>query len=126
MTELKQNHFVRIVKIVTGENVLCLFGDLKGDDDQVVGYRLIYPYVLSLGETNADGNIAINYSRFCPYSPAEEHRISGNHIISVVFPDNGVLDNYADRLIELGVSKDTIFFEEETDGDNSEPAEAGE
>jgi hypothetical protein len=29
-------------------------------------------------------------------------------------------------LIELGVSKDTIFFEEETDGDNSEPAEAGE
>lgn len=126
MTELKQNHFVRIVKLVTGDNVLCLFGDVKGENEDIVGYRLIYPYVLTLGEQNANGDIAINYTRFCPYSPVEEHRISGNHIISVVFPDNGVLDNYVGRLIELGVSKDIIFFEEETNGDNSEPAEAGE
>ena len=126
MTELKQNHFVRIVKLVTGDNVLCLFGDVKGDNEEVVGYRLIYPYVLTLGETNADGDIAINYTRFCPYSPVEEHRISGSHIISVVFPDNGVLDNYVNRLIELGVDKNIIFFEENTDGNSSEPTEAGE
>ena len=126
MDELKQNHFVRIVKLITGQDVLCLFGEVKDDKEEVVGYRLIYPYVLSLGERNENGDIAINYTRFCHYSPVEEHRISGNHIISVVFPDNGVLDNYVGRLIELGVSKDTIFFEEETDGDNSEPAEAGE
>jgi hypothetical protein len=125
MTELKQNHFVRIVKLVTGDNVLCLFGDVKGENEDIVGYRLIYPYVLTLGETNADGDIAINYTRFCPYSPVEEHRISGSHIISVVFPDNGVLDNYVNRLIELGVDKNNIFFEE-TNGDSSEPTEAGE
>jgi len=126
MSELKQNHFVRIVKMVTGDNVLCLFGDVKGDNEEVVGYRLIYPYVLTLGETDENGNIAINYTRFCPYSPVEEHRISGSHIISVVFPDNGVLDNYVNRLVELGVSKNDIFFEENTDGDSSEPTEAGE
>ena len=126
MAELKQNHFVRIVKMVTGDNVLCLFGDVKGDNEEVVGYRLIYPYVLTLGETDENGNIAINYTRFCPYSPVEEHRISGSHIISVVFPDNGVLDNYVNRLVELGVSKNDIFFEENTDGDSSEPTEAGE
>ena len=126
MSELKQNHFVRIVKMVTGDNVLCLFGDVKGDNEEVVGYRLIYPYVLTLGETDENGNIAINYTRFCPYSPVEEHRISGNHIISVVFPDNGVLDNYVNRLVELGVGKNDIFFEENTDGDSSEPTEAGE
>ena len=34
MTELKQNHFVRIVKLVTGENVLCLFGDVKGENEK--------------------------------------------------------------------------------------------
>lgn len=123
MTELKQNHFVRIVKLVTGDNVLCLFGDVKGDNEDVVGYRLIYPYVLSLGEPNDKGDIPISYTRFCPYSPVEEHRISGNHIISVVFPDNGVLDNYVNRLIELGVDKTNIFFEEKTDGDNSESTE---
>jgi hypothetical protein len=126
MAELKQNHFVRIVKLVTGDNVLCLFGDVKGDNEEVVGYRLIYPYVLTLGEANEKGDIAINYTRFCPYSPVEEHRISGSHIISVVFPDNGVLDNYVNRLIELGVDKNIIFFEENTDGDSSEPTEAGE
>jgi hypothetical protein len=126
MTELKQNHFVRIVKLITGDNVLCLFGEVKGDNEEVVGYRLIYPYVLTLGQSDENGNIAINYTRFCPYSPVEEHRISGSHIISVVFPDNGVLDNYTNRLIELGVDKNIIFFEEETDGDSSEPTEAGE
>lgn len=126
MTELKQNHFVRIVKLVTGDNVLCLFGDVKGDNDEVVGYRLIYPYVLTLGEKTENGDIAINYTRFCPYSPVEEHRISGNHIISVVFPDNGVLDNYTNRLIELGVDQNIIFFEENTDGNSSESTEAGE
>jgi hypothetical protein len=126
MTELKQNHFVRIVKLVTGENVLCLFGDVKGENDEVVGYRLIYPYVLTLGDTNPNGDIQISYTRFCPYSPVEEHRISGSHIISVVFPDNGVLDNYTSKIIELGVDKTNIFFEEETNGDNSEPVEAGE
>jgi hypothetical protein len=126
MTELKQNHFARIVKLVTGDDVLCLFGDVKGDNEEVVGYRLIYPYVLTLGSSDEQGNIAINYTRFCPYSPVEEHRISGNHIISVVFPDNGVLDNYVNRLIELGVDKNNIFFEENTNGDSSEPTEAGE
>jgi len=125
MTELKQNHFVRIVKLVTGDNVLCLFGDVKDDEEQVVGYRLVYPYVLTLGEKNENGDIAINYTRFCPYSPVEEHRISGSHIISVVFPDNGVLENYTNRLIELGVDKTNIFFEE-TNGDSSEPTEVGE
>jgi hypothetical protein len=122
---LKQNHFVRIVKLVTGDNVLCLFGDVKGDNEDIVGYRLIYPYVLTLGERNEDGDIAINYTRFCPYSPVEEHRISGSHIISVVFPDNGVLDNYVNRLVELGVDTNNIFFEE-PNGNSSEPTEAGE
>jgi hypothetical protein len=125
MTELKQNHFARIVKLVTGDDVLCLFGDVKGDNEEVVGYRLIYPYILTLGSSDEQGNVAINYTRFCPYSPVEEHRISGNHIISVVFPDNGVLDNYVNRLVELGMDKNNIFFEE-TNGDSSEPTEAGE
>jgi len=126
MSELKQNHFVRIVKLVTGNDVLCLFGDVKGDSEEVVGYRLIYPYVLTLGERNENGDIAVNYTRFCPYSPVEEHRISGSHIISVAFPDNSVLDNYVNRLVELGVDTNNIFFEANQDGDSSEPTEAGE
>ena len=126
--ELRTNHNVRVVNLANGQNVLCLFGDIRdGDqDNKVIGYRMLYPFTLSLGTENEDGTIPIQYSRWCPYSPQEEHRLSGEHIISVVFPDNGILDNYAGKLTELGVPEETIFPPEVTDGDNSEPAEASE
>jgi hypothetical protein len=123
---LKTNHNVRIVNLTTGDNVLCIFGDIKDDKDKVVGYRMLYPYTLTLGEENGDGTIPINYSRWCPFSPVEEHRMGGEHIISVVFPDNNILDNFAARLREVGLTDDQIYFEEKPNGDQSKPAEAAE
>ena len=126
---LRTNHNIRIVNLATGDNVLCMFGDIKEPDgDKVVGYRMIYPYTLTLGEENADGTIPINYARWCPFSPIEEHRLGGEHIISVVYPDNGIVDNFAKRLREVGLTDEQIFFpnEEVTDGDNSESAETTE
>ena len=126
--ELKTNHNVRVVNLANGQNVLCLFGDIRdGDqDNKVIGYRMLYPFALSLGTENEDGTIPIEYKRWCPYSPQEEHRLSGEHIISVVFPDNGILDNYTNKLKELGVPEETIFPTEVTDGSEGEPAEASE
>ena len=123
--QLKTNHNVRIVTLTTGERVLCLFGEVK-DEERIVGYRLIYPFSLSLGEPNEDGTIPIKYSRWCPYSPVQEHRISGDHIISVVYPDNGILDNYVGELKQFGFTEEQLFYPEETDGNNGEPTEAGE
>ena len=118
---LKTNHNVRIVNLTTGDNVLCIFGDIKNEEgDKVVGYRMLYPYTLTLGTENEDGTIPINYSRWCPFSPVEEHRMGGEHIISVVYPDNGIVDNFTKRLHEIGLTDDKIFFEE-PNGDNSEP-----
>ena len=80
-----------------------------------------------MGEPNDDGTIPIQYARFCPYSPVEEHRMGGEHIISVVFPDNGILDNYVTKLRETGMTDEQIFYPEEApDGTDSEPAEAAE
>lgn len=130
--ELKTNHSVRVVTLTTAERVLCLFGEVRDDEEKVIGYRMLYPFILGLSDPNEDGTIPIEYRRFCPYSPVEEHRLSGDHIISVVFPDNGILDNYVEKLEEFGFPKDQVFFEEqtevaeETDGDSSEPVEAGE
>lgn len=130
MTEqapLKTNHNIRIVTLTTTERVLCMFGEVRGDEDKVVGYRMLYPYTLNLGTPNEDGTIPIHYERWCPFSPVEEHRMSGEHIISVVYPDNNILDNFANRLKEIGLTDENIFFPEEVpNGDNSEPAEAGE
>ena len=127
--QLKTNHNIRIVTLATSERVLCMFGDVRDQEDttKVVGYRMLYPYTLSLGTPNEDGSIPIHYERWCPFSPQEEHRMSGEHIISVVFPDNNILDNFTKRLNDLGITDDQIFIPaEETDGDNSEPVEAGE
>lgn len=124
--ELKTNHDVRIVTLVTSERVLCIFGDVRGADEAVVGYRMLYPFILSVFPANEDGSIPVQYSRFCPFSPVEEHRLSGEHIISVVYPDNGILDNYVERLKEIGMTEDQIFTMTEENEDVSEPTEAGE
>ena len=120
--ELKTNHNIRIVTLTTAERVLCMFGNVTDDTEEkkVVGYRMVYPYLLSMGAINEDGTVPINYGRWCPYSPIEDHRISGEHIISVVYPDNSIIDNYAVRLKEIGLTDEQIFYEEQTDGDSSE------
>ena len=124
-TQLKTNHNIRIVNLTTGENVLCMFGEVRGDEDKVIGYRMLYPYTLGLGAENEDGTIPISYTRWCPFSPVEEHRLGGEHIISVVYPDNGIVDNFANRLREVGLKDEQIFFEE-SNGDNSEPDKTAE
>ena len=129
MTEqLKTNHIIRVVNLATGENVLCMFGEVRSEEDEkVIGYRMLYPYTLSLGDENADGTIPISYTRWCPFSPVEEHRLGGEHIISVVYPDNGIVDNFANRLREVGLTDEQIFFPNEvTDGTEGEPTEASE
>ena len=119
-TKLKTNHNIRIVNLATGDNVLCMFGEVRDDNEKVIGYRMLYPYTLGLGAENEDGTIPISYTRWCPFSPVEEHRLGGEHIISVVYPDNGIVDNFTKRLHEIGLTDDKIFFEE-PNGDNSEP-----
>jgi len=126
--ELKTNHNVRIVTLTTGERVLCLFSEIRTEDEaaKVMGYRLVYPYTLELGKLNEDGTIPINYSRWCPFSPVEEHRLSGEHIISVVYPDNNILDNFVTRLKEIGIVENQIFFEVDENGRILEPDQAAE
>ena len=103
---LKTNHNIRIVTLTTAERVLCMFGNVtdESEDNKVVGYRMVYPYLLSMGAVNEDGTVPINYGRWCPYSPIEDHRISGEHIISVLYPDNSIIENYAVRLKEIGLT----------------------
>ena len=125
---LKTNHNIRIVTLTTAERVLCMFGNVtdESEDNKVVGYRMVYPYLLTIGELNEDGTVPINYGRWCPFSPIEDHRISGEHIISVVYPDNNIVKNYADRLYEIGLKEDQLFYEENKDGDSSESTATSE
>ena len=124
--QLKTNHNTRIVILSTGERVLCLFGELRGDDSKVIGYKMLYPYALTLGNPQEDGTMPINYTRWCPYSPVQEYRVNGEHIVSVTYPDNNILENYVTELESFGIPRDQLFFEEQPNGDNSEPNQAAE
>lgn len=122
--ELKTNHNIRVVNLSNGDNVLCIFGELRTEDEEnrVVGYRMLYPFKLSLGEINEEnGTIPINYARWCPFSPVEEHRLGGEHIISVVYPENNILENFANRLKEIGLKEENIFWETEPNGTEGKP-----
>ena len=125
--ELRTNHNVRVVKLVTNETILCLFGEVKNDEDKIIGYRVLYPYVLTLGSPNEDGTLPINYTRWCPFSPVQEYKIPGEHLIAVTYPDNNILDNYVAELGNFGIKEENLFFtQEEVSGDQRELVEAGE
>ena len=116
MTEpqpLKTNHNIRIANLTTGASVLCVFGEVR-EEDNVVGYRMVYPYTLSLGDPNEDGTVPIQYTRWCPYTPLQEFRISERNIVTVTLPDNNILENYVQELNAFGITQDKIFFDPET------------
>ena len=123
---IKTNHNVRLLILATGQTVLCLFGDVKDPEGNLVGYKMIYPFILDLGEPNDDGTLPIKYTKWCPFTPVQEFKLVGDHIISVTYPDNNILDSYVGELKTYNIQEEDIFFEEETDGDQSEPAEAAE
>ena len=124
---MKVNHPVRVVTLVTGERVLCLFGDIRSEEDNsVVAYKLVEPFALNVGDPQEDGSMPVKYNRWCMFSPEREYLISGTHIIAASLPDQNILDTYVAELEEkAGISRDQIFVEE-PDGDNSEPAETAE
>ena len=124
---MKVNHPVRVVTLVTGERVLCLFGDIRSEEDNsVVAYKLVEPFALNVGDPQEDGSMPVKYNRWCMFSPEREYLISGTHIIAASLPDQNILDTYVAELEEkAGISRDQIFVEE-PDGDNSEPVETAE
>ena len=124
---MKTNHPVRVVTLTTGERVLCLFTDVRDEEGKVVAYKMVEPFTLKLGDAQEDGSMPVRYQRWCMFSPEREYLLSGTHIIAASFPDENILETYVSELEDkVGITRDQIFVEEETDGDNSEPAEAGE
>ena len=123
---LKTNHSVRVVILSSREQLLTLITDVRNDNNDVIGYKLLWPFMLGLGEPNEDGDLPIRYQKWCPFTPVQEFQVKPDSITTVAFPDNNILENYISELESYGVPRDKLFFEEETNGDNSEPTEAGE
>ena len=131
------DHNVRVVTLVTGEHVICNFGQVRENQDgeeKFVAYQLLYPLILTLSEgTNAeDGTQTFNvtYRRLNPYTPYEDHRINPTSVLSAMPPAVDILRNYVYRLRDANVDLSFLPNEGkdilgETDGEpTKEPTSA--
>jgi len=121
---MRTNHNVRLVITKNDKTVLCLFEEVQ-KEGKLMGFRFVYPYFLSLGERNEEGDIPVTYTRWCPYTPIQDFRINPETVTTVTFPDDNILENYVTELESYGITREQIFYEEEN-GNSSEPVQVGE
>ena len=107
MTETPQNqtaqieHNIRVIYLLTGEHVICNFGQIR-EDDKFVAYQLLYPLALTLSEGENE-TFNVTYRRWNPYTPFEDHRINPSQVISAMPPADDILKNYVAKLAEAGI-----------------------
>ena len=103
-------HNVRVINIITGEHVICNFGQIREEVDgeqKFVAYQLLYPLSLSITEGPADDNgqetFNVTYRRWNPYTPYEDHRINPTSVISAMPPAEDILKNYVLKLKDANI-----------------------
>ena len=110
MTETPQapvqiEHNIRVVHIITGEHIICNFGQIRDEVDgeqKFVAYQLLYPLTLSLTEGENE-TFNVTYRRWNPYTPYEDHRINPTSVIEAMPPAEDILRNYVAKLEEANV-----------------------
>jgi len=110
MTETPQapvqiEHNIRVVHIITGEHIICNFGQIRDEVDgeqKFVAYQLLYPLTLSLTEGENE-TFNVTYRRWNPYTPYEDHRINPTSVIEAMPPAEDILRNYVGKLKEAGI-----------------------
>lgn len=99
------NHNVRVVKITTGEDVICNFTQVV-ENEKFTGYQLLYPLSLTLSkdtENVGEEVYSVTYRRWNPYTPYEDFRINPSSVISAMPPAEDILQNYVKKLKDAGV-----------------------
>ena len=95
------DHNIRVVAMLTGEHVICNFGQIM-EAEKFVAYQLLFPLSLSLSEAE-DGTFNVTYRRWNPYTPYEDHRVNPSSVVSAMPPADDILKNYVLKLKEAGV-----------------------
>ena len=100
-TPTQIEHNIRVVHVITGEHIICNFGQIR-EDDKFVAYQLLYPLSLSLSEGD-EGQFNVTYRRWNPYTPYEDHRINPTSVLSAMPPAEDILQNYVGKLAEAKI-----------------------
>ncbi len=95
-------HNIRVIHLITGEHIICNFGQIR-EEDKFVAYQLLYPLSLSLSESPEEGSFNVTYRRWNPFTPYEDHRVNPTAVLSAMPPAEDILKNYVGKLAEAGV-----------------------
>lgn len=98
-------HNIRVLKLITGEDVICNFTQIR-EEDKFTAYQLLYPLVLSLQEMQQEGEeetYSVRFRRWNPYTPYEDHRVNPSGVLSAMPPSPDILQNYVAKLKNSGV-----------------------
>jgi len=95
------DHNIRVVHLLTGEHVICNFGQVM-EEEKFVAYQLLFPLSLSLSEAE-NNSFNVTYRRWNPYTPYEDHRLNPSSVISAMPPAEDILKNYVIKLKDAGV-----------------------
>ena len=107
MTETPQQppvtieHNIRVVHLITGDHIVCNFGQIR-EEDKFVAYQFLYPLTLSLSEGEGE-TFNVTYRRWNPFTPYEDHRVNPQHVVSAMPPAEDILKNYVAKLDEAGI-----------------------
>ena len=104
-TPTQIEHNIRVVHVITGEHIICNFGQIREEVDgeqKFVAYQLLYPLSLSLSEGD-EGQFNVTYRRWNPYTPFEDHRINPTSVIAAMPPADDILQNYVGKLAEAKI-----------------------
>ena len=100
------DHNVRVIKLITGEDIICNFTQVR-EEDKFVAYQLLYPLTLTLQvqETTETGEetYSVRYRRWNPFTPYEDHRLNPASVVSAMPPSPDILANYVVKLKDSGV-----------------------
>jgi hypothetical protein len=94
-------HNIRVVHLITGEHLVCNFGQIR-EEDKFVAYQFLYPLVLSLSEGDGE-TFNVTYRRWNPYTPYEDHRVNPSSVMAAMPPAEDILRNYVAKLDEAGI-----------------------
>ena len=95
------DHNIRVVHLLTGEHVICNFGQVM-EEEKFVAYQLLFPLSLSLSEAE-NNSFNVTYRRWNPYTPYEDHRLNPSSVISAMPPAEDILKNYVLKLKDANI-----------------------
>ena len=91
---------VKVVKMVTGEQVIADIVDMQDENGRNVGFKLTYPYTLVMRQTE-DMKFDINYLAWMSASSSVEFAVPYSSVITIGDAANEVTEQYLKQFGDL-------------------------